>query len=131
MKDIFGSLHPNRQIARVTIEDAGETFIDMDAGQLTALIMGLARIRSEMADKVPPRPDLEGGIIFRDVSPNPTVIVGKQQLVSKELYLGIRHEGYGWLCFTFAEEPGRRIAVDMAKCIQTMPKIIKPPGIVT
>lgn len=130
MKDIYGALHPSRETARVTIknEDGSETHIDMHADSLTNVIKSLARIRAAMADTFPRNPQQEGGIVFEDLTIQPGFIIGKQVPWSQEFYFAVRHDGYGWMAFTFNMDDGAKMIGGIATCCKDMaPSILKPP----
>lgn len=129
MKNIYGAMSDDGRIARVTIQDAGASKADIDltADELGMAIRGLSNVRAAMADKVPRRLD-PGAPVFSDVTRAPFFVVGRQHQVSKEVYLALRHEGFGWLAFTFEEMPGAQLVLSMSETIAGMrPRIAVPP----
>lgn len=133
MKNPYAAMSDDGRIARIGIEEDGKTlaYVDCSADELLTAIQGLARVRAKMADAFPRKLE-PGGLIFQDVTRLPPYVIGRQHVTAKEVYIALRHEGYGWLAFTFEEEPAAALVLGMSQNIATMrPRILKPPGIVT
>ncbi len=71
----------------------GNESISLTAQELDEQIARLARIRSQMTDKVPDKPPLVETVVF-----NPQYFI-RTDSMTKAALLSVRHGGLGWLNF--------------------------------
>lgn len=133
-RDIFAAMSKDGGLAQITITADGLPMgqITMGADELLTVIQGLRDVRAAMADKIPPLDPTAP--IFADVTRLSPYVVGREHVVSKEVYIAFRHPGYGWLCFTMEEEPAAKMVLLMSQNVASMrPRIAMPPkpGIIT
>src|SRR5919205_228849 len=86
-------LEPKMNVDGTVTLDAGERSVSLTAAELDLLLERLARLRSQMNEKVPEEPPAIQGVVF-----NPPYVV-RTDNQSKASLLRIRHSGFGWLNF--------------------------------
>ncbi len=89
---------------------AGDETISLSAAELDQLLERLARVRSQMMEKVPEDPPAIQGVVS-----NPAYMVRTDNQTKASL-LRIRHSGFGWLNF---EIPSHEI-LNMKKMWKTI-----------
>jgi hypothetical protein len=104
----------------------------MEADEVELALLALGRVRAVMEPAVPKA--IEGRPVFRDVTREASVYVGRENHVSRELFVAMRHEGYGWLAFTFPKEGAQALVEALLGHIMGMSggplTTPKPPGII-
>lgn len=131
MIDAFSRLSDDRLKVMVEFEEDGQPITQkvMDAAELSIFITQLGRLRAQMADEVPRT--LDRTPVFRDVTRNALFHINREHVLSKEFFMAVRHDGFGWLAFMLNQNAGEVLAALLAKqASEIAPKIIKPPGII-
>lgn len=103
-------LEPKLNIDGTVDLEVGSEAVSLTANELDQLLERLARLRSQMQEKIPEDPPAIHGVVF---NPPYTVRTDNQ---SKASLLRIRHSGFGWLNF---EIPSHEI-LNMKKMWKTI-----------
>lgn len=136
MTDISAMLSEDLNICRLVIHEGPDpdmpghwkdlASIDLDAPALSQLLLNLGASRAKMGDRVPRR--IDGRPNFRDVTRHPSSMIGTfQGILGPEVYLALRHEGFGWLAFSLSVDEVSEIVAIFAQTVSDMPR---PKGLV-
>ena len=129
MIDVFSRLSDDGRGAMIEFEEDGQTLTRkvLDAAELSIFITPLGRLRAAMADKIPR--ELDARPVFTDVMRTTVFHVNREHRLSREFFVAVRHEGFGWLAFMLNQNAGEILAGLLVKqASEIAPKIIKPPG---
>ena len=69
----------------------------LDAASVDTMIANLGRLRAQMPPPI--IKSLDKNPVFANVTRKPVFHVDRENVVSKEIILAARHEGFGWLAF--------------------------------
>lgn len=134
--EVFSALSTDGTRALIQFEEDGKTITEkvMGTEELGVFITQLGRLRASMAEKVPRKLDPQP--VFRDVTRLAAFHVDREHAVSREFFIALRHEGYGWLAFTFNQEQGQKLtalAIGQVTAMSPTSPIIQPgkPKIIT
>lgn len=123
MADIQCAISNNRQMVKIILvdddgKDIGEHIATVET--LDLFIQELSRVRIDMQPPIsrilPPSP------VFKNVTRETTFHVNRQHKIGRELFLGVRHPGFGWLAFVM----DRNHAVDLCGLLQREVNSISP-----
>lgn len=116
----------NRAVKLVITEDGvdvADTLLETE--DFGVFLQEAGKLRAKMLPVVPRK--LEPNPTFRDVTRETVFHVNRQHVVSQEIFIAARHEGFGWLAFTLSNESALILANLLLKEAQAnTPKIIKP-----
>lgn len=100
MKDVQFSMSKDKTriaiyVGEILAENDDPVILDVPA--LDIMISNLGKLRSQMSEPIVKR--LDPNPVFSDVTREPVFHVNRQHVVSKEIIVAARHEGFGWLAF--------------------------------
>lgn len=113
MGDITPYMSEDRRTLRLmlTSDDGIMSSIDLDPESVSTVLHQLGALRAEMADPIPTKIDKP---VFTDVTREANVFVGRQHAVSREVYIALRHAGFGWLAFTLERDFAKTVVKQLA-----------------
>lgn len=128
MKDVQFALSNDKTKAAIYVGEIlaeNDDPVILDAASLDTMIANLGKLRSEMTP--PFIKSLDPNPVFSNVTRQPMFHINRQHVLSKEIILAARHEGFGWLAFIVSNEAANTLA-DMVKhqANAGKPKIIIP-----
>lgn len=126
--EVFAARSLDGLCALIQFEEGGKIITEkvMNADELGDYIRSLAKLRATLVDQVPRKLD-SATPIFDDVTREGVFHVDRQHKVGKEFFIACRHEGYGWLAFTFTAESGEILVNLINRQIEGMRPIIQQP----
>lgn len=112
--DFNFALSPDKKVILLEMV-SGETTLKVlcDAAELTTLIENLGKARAQMAPEHPVK--LDPNPKFSDVTRWTAIYVDRPTVVSREVFLSLRHPGYGWLAFPLEPSIAMAVAERLAK----------------
>lgn len=132
MADIQCSVSTNKKFAKIILVDEAGADIGeyvATAHDLDIFIQELGRIRASMVPEV--NRVLEVNPVFKNVTRETIFHVHRQHMLGKELFLAVRHPGFGWLAFTMDPSHATALAALLKGQVDAIsPKIVKPSGVI-